>query len=143
MTSFPGAKSRSGSASARPPFGGWCAGDETVGIIPILTGLFRGRPGKDGIWDFAGKRSTARARVELERVRNEGTQKLVRSLPPGAVVIEGGPDWFREIRMPEALPPGAPLNTLASQPPVPPLPVPRNELEATARKAQDPADDPC
>jgi hypothetical protein len=102
-----------------------------MGIIPILTSLFRGRPGKDGMWDFAGKRSTARARVELERVRNEGTQKLVRLLPPGAVVTEGGPDWFREIRMPETFPPG----TVIPWPPVPPLPadelesLPRNELE--------------
>jgi hypothetical protein len=66
-------------------------------------------------------------------------------LKPGMVLIEGGPDWFREIRMPEALSPGMPpaLTAATSQPPGPPLPAPWNELEAAPRQAQGPADDPC
>lgn len=123
-----------------------------MGIIEILAGLFRGKPGKDGMWDFLGKRSADKRQVELEKARSDGTQKLVHLLPPGAVLIEGGPDWFREIRMPEALPPpSAPLNAVTSQPPVPPLPAPRNELEAAPRneleaaplQMQNPAGDPC
>ena len=113
-----------------------------MGIIEVLAGLFRGKPGKDGMWDFLGKRSADKNRVELEKARNDGTQKLVPLLKPGMVLTEGGSDWFREIRMPEALPPVEPLNTLTSRPPVPPLPGPRHELEAAARKAQDPANDP-
>jgi hypothetical protein len=119
-----------------------------MGIIQILTGLLHGKSGKDGMWDFAGKRSTVRARVELERVRNEGTQKLIRSLPPGTVVIEGGPGWSREIRMPETLPPGTSLGTATPCPPIPPLPadelaLPRNELEPPRQQRRGSADDPC
>jgi len=66
-----------------------------MGIVEILVGLFRGRTGKDGIWDFLGKRSADKRLVELEKVRNDGTQKLIPLLEPGMVLIEGGPDWFR------------------------------------------------
>jgi hypothetical protein len=114
-----------------------------VAIIELLAGLFRGKPGKDGLWDFLGKRSADKSRVQLEKARNDGTQELIPLLQPGMVLTEGGPDWFREIRMPEARPPGAPLNAATSRPPVPLLPAPRNELEAAPlRPAQDPADDP-
>jgi hypothetical protein len=103
------------------------------------------------MWDFLGKRSEAKRRVELEQERNKGTLEAIQSLKPGMVLIEGGPDWFREIRASEAVPPGTPLNALTSRPPVPTLPVPRNELETAPRneletalrQAQDPADGPC
>lgn len=114
-----------------------------MGIIELLAGLFRGKPGKDGLWDFLGKWAISRTQVKLEQVHNDGTQKLIPLLQPGTVVIERGRGWTREIRMPEARPPGAPLNAATSQPPVPLLPAPRNELEAAPlRPAQDPADDP-
>jgi hypothetical protein len=71
-------------------------GDEIVGIIEILASLFRGKPGKNGMWDFLGKRSADKSRVELEKARNEGTQKLIPLLKPGMVLIEDGPDWFAE-----------------------------------------------
>jgi len=72
------------------------------------------------------------------------------------VLIEGGDAWFREIRMPEALPSGVLLTTVTSLPMIPPLPAdelepaPRNELEpgSTAEaepapsQAQGPADEP-
>ena len=120
-----------------------------MGIKEILLGLFHGKSGKDGIWDFLGNRSADKSRVELERVRNDGTQKLISLLEPGMVVIEGGPDWFREIRAPEPLPPGMLLTTVAypSQPPS--LPVSEleqaagNEAETTPPPAQGPADELC
>jgi len=122
-----------------------------------LVGLFlRGKPGKDGIWDYLGKRSADKSRVELEKVRNAGTQKLIPLLEPGMVVTEGGPDWYREIRMPEALPSAMLLTTVMSQPPTPPLPAdelepatqneleppPRNETCLGRRQAQGQADEP-
>ena len=121
-----------------------------MGIVELLTGLFRGKPGKDGMWDFLGKRSADKSRVELEKARSDGTQELIPLLKPGMVLIEGGPDWFREIRMPEALPPNTPPDAVTFQPPVPPLPAPRNELEAAPRELEaappqtlEPANDPC
>lgn len=54
-----------------------------------------------------GQAIRRQSQVELEKARSDGTQKLVHLLPPGAVLIEGGPDWFREIHMPES----PPLNT--------------------------------
>jgi hypothetical protein len=120
-----------------------------MGIIQILTGLLRGKPGRDGVWDFFGKRSAHKGRVELEKVRNEGTQKLVSSLPPGAVLIEGGRGWFREIHMPETFPPWTPLSTVAARPRVPPLPADeletssRNELAPPLQQRSGSTDDPC
>ena len=133
------------------------SGDEAMGIVEILAGLFRGRPGKDGIWDFLGKRSADKSRVELERAHNDGTRELIPLLKPGMVLIEGGPDWFREIRVPEALPPGMLLTTVTSPPEIPPLPAdelesasrnelepaPRNEADPALRQAQGPADEFC
>jgi hypothetical protein len=136
-----------------------------MGIKEILVGLFlRGKPGKDGIWDYLGKRSADKNRVDLEKVRNDGTQKLVPLLKPGMVVTEGGPDWHREIRMPEALPSAMLLTAVMSQPPTPPLPAdeldsapqnelepatqneleppPRNETDTARRQAQGQADEP-
>jgi hypothetical protein len=117
-----------------------------MGIKEILVGLFlRGKPGKDGIWDYLGKRSADRSRVELEKVRNDGTQKLLPLLKPGMVLTEGGPDWYREIRMPETLPPAMLLTTVMPQPSAPPLPAaeldpaPRNELDLASQNALEPA----
>jgi hypothetical protein len=112
-----------------------------MGIVEILAGLFRGRSGKDGIWDFLGKRSADKNRVELQRAHNDGTRELIPLLKPGTVVIEGGPDWFREIRVPEELPPGMLLTTVTSPPlPADELdPAPRNELEPALRNELEPA----
>jgi hypothetical protein len=77
-----------------------------MGIKGILMGLFHLNSGKDGIWDFLGKRSADKFRVELEKERDEGTQRAIQLLRPGMVLREGGPDWFREISMPGTLPAG-------------------------------------
>jgi hypothetical protein len=127
-----------------------------MGIKEILVGLFKGKSGKDGVWDFLGKWVTCRSQVKLEQVHNDGTQKLIPLLQPGMVVIERGRGWTREIRMPEALPPGVLLTPVTSLPTIPPLPpgelepAPRNELEPGSpveaepapRRAQRPADEP-
>ena len=114
-----------------------------MGIVELLAGLFRGKPGKDGMWDFLGKRSADKSRIEMEKARNDGTRDLIPLLKPGMVLIEGGADWFREIRMPEALKPGIPPNAVTIRPPVPPVPKPRNELEAAPQNELGSADDPC
>jgi hypothetical protein len=118
--------------------------DETMGIIEILAGLFRGKPGKDGIWDYLGKRAEAKSRVELEKVRNQGSQEAIQSLTPGMVLREGGPDWFREIRAPGAAVPSEPFTTAVPASPMTPLPLsaPRNELEPAPQQAQGLVDDP-
>lgn len=136
-----------------------------MGIKEILVGLFlRGKPGKDGIWDYLGNRSADKSRVELEKVRNDGTQKLIPLLKPGMVLTEGGPGWHREIRIPEALPSAMLLTAVMPQPTAPPLPVgevdpaprdelepaignelvlpPRNEMDPAFRRAQGQADEP-
>lgn len=93
----------------------------------------------DDIWDYLGKRSAARNRVQLEKVRNDATQKLIPLLRPGMVLAEGGPDWHREIRVPEALPPTTHLTDVTPQPlPADELqPAPRSELEPPARNERD------
>jgi hypothetical protein len=68
-------------------------------------GLFRARPGQDNLWDFLGKCATAKNRVKLEEARNRGTQEAIAALPPGAVLREGGTDWYREINIPDQPPP--------------------------------------
>ena len=83
----------------------------------------------DDIWDYLGKRSAVKSRVQLEKARNDGTQKLISLLGPGMVLTEGGHDWHREIRVPEALPP-------AMEPPA------RNETDPAGRQAQGPTDKP-
>lgn len=75
-----------------------------MGVKEILISLFCGKSGRDGIWDFLGKRAAGKSRVELEEVRNKGTQEAIRALRPGGLLREGGPDWSREIRMPDAPP---------------------------------------
>jgi len=128
-----------------------------MGIKEILLGLFHGKSGKDGIWDFLGKRSADKSRVELERVRNDGTQKLIPLLKPGMVLTEGGPDWFREIRAPEPRPPGMLLTTVTYPAETPLLPADEletttgneleaaagNEAETTRPPSQGPADEFC
>jgi hypothetical protein len=108
-----------------------------MGIMETLAGLFRRRSGKDGIWDYLGKRSADKSRVELEKVRNDGTQRLIPLLKPGMVLIEGGSDWFREIRSPDELPSGMLFTSFASSPVVPPLPV--AEPESASRSELEPA----
>ena len=64
----------------------------------------------------------------------------------GIVLVEGGPDWYREIRMPEVSRPAAVLNTVVSQSPIPPLPAdelspaPRPELRPAANSCLSPGD---
>ena len=75
-----------------------------MGVKEILMSMSHGKSGRDGIWDFFGKRASGRRRVELEEVRNKGTQEAIRALGPGGMLREGGPDWSREIRIPDAPP---------------------------------------
>jgi len=103
-----------------------------MGILVTLAGMFRNAPGKDGLWDFLGKRSADKSRVELEKARSDATEKLIPLLKPGTTLIEGGPDWHREIRVPEEFAPGIVPGSVTSQPPLP-LPPPLGELEAAPR----------
>ena len=119
-------------------------------------GLFRGKSGKDGIWDFLGKWVTGRSQVKLEQVHNDGTQELIPLLKPGMVVIERGRGWTREIRMPEAHQPDVLITTVTPLPTIPPLPADElkpaskkalgagspHEAESAPRQAQGPADEP-
>jgi hypothetical protein len=83
-----------------------------MGLRWILMRLLRAQSGRDGMWDFLGKRAAARAevdrelvdgqnRVGLAEVQNKGTQEMIRLLQGGGgTVREEGPDWSREIHMP-------------------------------------------
>lgn len=73
-----------------------------MSVKAIMMSLFRGQSGRDGVWDFLGKRAEGKSRLELERARNEGTQQAIPILPHGAVLREGGQGWVREIWMPGA-----------------------------------------
>jgi hypothetical protein len=75
----------------------------------------------DDMWNYLGKRAANKSRVRLEKARNDGT--LIPLLQPGTVLTEGGPDWHREIRLPEA-------------------PPARNEMDPACRQAQGPTDKP-
>jgi hypothetical protein len=101
-----------------------------MGIKGILVGLglFGPRPGRDGPWDYLSKRSAHKHDVELERVRNDGTQKAIQLLQPGMTLREGGMGWSREVTRPAAepsvlfttvaspLPPDVPPPAVASAP---------------------------
>jgi hypothetical protein len=120
-----------------------------MGIIEVLAGLFNGKPGRDGMWDFLGKWAVSRTQVKLEQVHNDGTQKLIPLLQPGTVVIERGRGWTREIRVPEVSRPTTVLNTVISQSLIPPLPADglspslRPQLAPGPRNELGPAADPC
>jgi hypothetical protein len=107
-----------------------------MGVKGILISLFRGSSGKDGIWDFLGKRAEGMARVDLEDVRNQGTREAIQLLMPGMVLRESGPDWSREISMPDA-PACSALFTAASRPSAI-VPLSPAELEPP-RQCQGPA----
>jgi hypothetical protein len=94
-----------------------------LGLSAILAALFRSGQGRDGLWDFLGKRAASRDRVKLEEARNRGTQEAIAALPPGAVLREGGPDWHREVSIPDRPPPPAVIGLASIQPVVmPPRP---------------------
>src|SRR5579872_2721290 len=58
-----------------------------------------------GMWGYLTSRDQNKSRIELERVRIEGTKGLIDHLPNGAVYREGTPSGWREIQMPAASPP--------------------------------------
>lgn len=92
-----------------------------MGVVEIFACmLLRRKPEYGSIWDYLGKRSADKSRVELEKTRNDGTQRLVSLLKPGMVLTEGGPDWHREIRMPGVTSPATLLTTVTPEPPAPP-----------------------
>jgi hypothetical protein len=72
-----------------------------MGVKGILMSFFAKRNDKYGIWYFLARRADGESRVKLERERNKGTQEAIRSLPPGSTLREGGPDWSREISVPD------------------------------------------
>src|ERR1700733_8344943 len=65
-----------------------------------------------GMWGYLTSRDQHKSRIELERVRIEGTKDLIQHLPNGAVYREGTASGWREIQIPAA-----------SQPPLFVLPV--------------------
>jgi len=81
----------------------------TIGVGWILSRFARTSRGQKGLWHFLSVRAQGKSRVELEKVRNEGTMGAIDHLPGGALLRETGPDgWTREIwMMPDAhrLPP--------------------------------------
>ena len=92
------------------------------------------------MWDFLSKRAAGKNQVELERAagknrldleeaRNKGTQMAIRALPAGGVLCEGGPDWSREIRIPDQ-PPAAVISIRATGPTIGPPGIPQIELPA-------------
>jgi hypothetical protein len=108
-----------------------------MGIKEILMGLFGGKSGRDGMWDFLSKRAAGKSRVELEEVRNKGTNEAIRALRSGGVLREGGPDWSREIRTPDAPSPSTVISVAAippaiTAPAVPRLEPPAGQLDGTA-----------
>lgn len=71
-----------------------------MGIGGIVMSLLIRRTGRDGLWDFLGKREACRNRVKLEEARNRGTQEAIRALRrTGGVLREEGSCWSREIRL--------------------------------------------
>jgi hypothetical protein len=110
-----------------------------MSVKMILMGLFRARSGRDGMWDFLGKRAAGRDKVErervagrnqvdLEEVRNKGTQEVMRLLRhSGGTVREGGPDWSREICLPDPPPHQTAIRVIAIQPAIGPTDAPSIE----------------
>jgi hypothetical protein len=68
-------------------------------IREILSCLFGAKGGRDGVWDFLGKRAAGKDRVALEQERNLGTERSMALIRPGMIIREGGPDFWREITM--------------------------------------------
>lgn len=101
-----------------------------MGVKAILMSLFSGKSGQDGLWDFLGKRASGKSRVELEEVRNKGTQEAIRALRPGGMLREGGPDWSREIRMPDGPSPTTVVSVAGIPPETRPLIIPQLEPSA-------------
>jgi hypothetical protein len=119
-----------------------------MGIKEILVGLFLGKSGKDGIWDFLGKWADRRSQVKFELAHNDGTQKLIPLLKPGMVVIERGRGWTREIRMPDAVQSGMLLTAVTPPQIITSLTAELESASETAELelpsgAQEPASGPC
>lgn len=90
-----------------------------MGINGVLMSLFRTKGDRYGLWYFLAKRAAGESRVKLERERKKGTQEVLKALPPGSTLREGGPGWSREIRVPDASAPmTAPTTTVISVTPV-------------------------
>jgi hypothetical protein len=75
-------------------------------VVLVWSGIARGC---GGLWAFLTTRARGRARVDLERERNQGTAQAIQLLPPGSELAEGDPlGWRRVIRIPDT-PRTAPL----------------------------------
>jgi hypothetical protein len=75
----------------------------TMALGMILSRLANISRDHKGLWHFLSVRSRGKSRVELEKVRNEGTKDAIDHLPRGGVLRESGPDgWTREIWIPDA-----------------------------------------
>jgi hypothetical protein len=113
-----------------------------MSVKAIMMSLFRGQSGRDGVWDFLGKRAESKSQVDLEQARNEGTQEAIRILPRGAVLREGGQGWVREIWMP-----GAAVILANSDPsrsiPAPIRPPALLELGPPSDQPRKATDEPC
>lgn len=124
-----------------------------MGLRWILASLLRPQSGRDGVWDFLGKRAAGRAevdrervdgqnRVELAEVQSKGTQEVIRLLQAGGgTVREQGPDWSREVRMPGQPPSPAVISVTAVRPAIRPSGAP--QIEPPSGQASGTAGEPC
>jgi hypothetical protein len=112
-----------------------------MGLKVMLMSLFHGKPGRDGVWDFLGKRAVSKSRIELEKIRNKGTQEAIRALRPGGLLREGGSEWSREIRMPDAPPPPTAISVAAIPPTIRPPADP--QLDPPAGQRDEAAGESC
>jgi hypothetical protein len=73
----------------------------------MLNWLLRCLNPRGGLFAYLTSRDQNRAKIQLEKTRQESTASLIRQLPNGAVFRDGTTDSWREIWMPPALPPSA------------------------------------
>jgi hypothetical protein len=90
-----------------------------MSILGALAGIFRRGETSVGIWGFFSKLADGRARIALERARNEGTQRAIELMSPGMELREGSPNWIREIRMPLAAAPAVLIAGMPTKSPPP------------------------
>jgi len=71
----------------------------------MLSWLLQCLTPRSGLFAYLTSRDQNRAKIKLEKTRQESTATLIRQLPNGAVFRDGTTDSWREIWMPPATPP--------------------------------------
>lgn len=112
-----------------------------MSIKAILMALFGASTGKDGMWDFLGKRGADKSRIEREKQWHEGTLLLIKALKPGMVLRESGPDWTREIIMPGAALSGVLVTAVDPTPASPSIAPAQGERQQPPSLSAGPVDD--